>query len=509
MSKLTGEKVIYSAKTDDEKSFEYPLYEYLPGISRIVKTGVCTNECTFVTDGGRPEIHIPLKISIIYISEYDGKIKSCTFHEQVVMPLGEDFSFEGDYIASCSCRVTGVQSKALSQRKVSVKVYLSAGVLVYAQSEIPMYSPDEDCCVFTKKVSLPVCRKKIIPDTFFENEAEITASDGKSMGEIIYTDVKSASVSARADDGEISFEADAHIHILYESAAGDDEENDGTYAFLDASVKLCDTIHSDKASAGDKPFVYIDIHSVEPSLSYDSYGENKNLSLTVKYSVSGFLYECGKKEFITDAFAENSSSEPEYTEAVIESVLSPISKKEHVSQLVHVPLGEISEIASSKAKIQVVSVEQTEGKFSALVKCRMEMLGTNPSGELYSIDTPVSFRVPVSPQDSSPANSIPEIILGISDCTSRIKDGGVEMEFDVDVNGVAVSRTPLLVVKELNANGENEKTKKSGEIIVYYPKDNEKLWDIAKKYRVSPEKLCGINRVEEKDFAKKHTVIIP
>ncbi len=509
MSKLTGDKIIYQAKNDTEKSFEFALPEYLPGVARIVKTTVCPQECSFTNSDGKATIHMPLKISVIYISEYDGRIKSFSFKEEHTLPLGDDFDYEGEFTAVPSCRVSAVQCQPLSQRKIAVKAYLSAWVHMYAENETQMYVPDENGCVFTKKITAPVCRKKIIPASFFENEAEITVADGKTVGEIIHTDVTGVTITAKADDGQVDFEATARIHVLYETPDTDDEDSDSTYAFLDTIVALRDTVQFDKASKDDKVFTGIDVHSVEPSLSYDNYGENKSLLLTVKYSVSGFLYECGQENFITDIFAENCLAEAEYSDIEVESIIMPVNKKEHISQFIHAPLGEITNVTECKTGIRHVSIEETEGKITAFAKCRMEILGTNPSGELYSVDTPVVLKIPVADKSSFTEGVMPEILFGLSDCSASVKDGGIEARFEVDICGVLSGKTQLSVVSSLDISEKTEKAKKSGEIIIYYPNSQEKLWDIAKKYRVNPEVLCRLNKVEEKDFSKKHTVIIP
>ncbi len=509
MSKLSGDKIIYQAKNDIEKSFEYTLPEYLPGVARIVKAAVCPQECTFSDNEGKSAIHIPLKINVIYISEYDGRIKSFSFKEELTLILGDDFNYEGEFTAVPYCRVSSVQCQPLSQRKIAVKAYLSACALVYAENEKEMYVPDENDCVFTKKITAPVCRKKIMPDSHFENEAEIAVADGKTVGEIIHTDVTGVTVTAKSGEGQVDFEAAARIHVLYETPDTDGEDSDSAYAFLDTLVTLRDTVQLDKAKKDDKVFACIDVYSAEPSLSYDSYGENKSIFLTVKYSVSGFLYECGKEDFITDVFAENCLAEAEYTDVEVESIIIPVSKKEHISQFIHIPLGEIANVAECKTKIRHVSIEEAEGKITASAKCRMEILGTNPSGELYSVDTPVILKVPVADKSGVSLGVLPEILLGISNCSAVVKDGGIEAKFEVDICGVLAGKAQLSVVSSLDISERDEKAKKSGEIIIYYPNPEEKLWDIAKKYRVNPEVLCRTNKVEEKDFSKKHTVIIP
>ena len=67
---LPGETVVYSAKNELGKEFEFVLPEYLPGISRIVKLALGTEKCVFSATSPLPEMNISLRISIMYISEF-------------------------------------------------------------------------------------------------------------------------------------------------------------------------------------------------------------------------------------------------------------------------------------------------------------------------------------------------------------------------------------------------------------------------------------------------------
>lgn len=509
MNQLIGEKVVYTAKADTEKNFEYVLPEYLPGGARVVKTSVHPESCTFIEEEGNAGVRILLKIRVVYISDYDGRIKSCAFLEDFTMSFGEEPVFDGEYIAVPSLGISGVQCVLITPRKISVKVHLSSGVIAYAENSTPIYIPDTEDGICVQQITLPVCRKKTLNETIFEGEAEISVEEGKTVGEIIYADACFTEVKTDPHDGYTDFEATAAIHILYETPSPDDEDDDVTYAFLDTVIKLSNTLHCEKTGENDKSFIYLDMLSVEPSTAYDTYGENKSLSLSVKYSVSGFSYECGECSFVTDAFAENSSAEPQFSRITTEQIVSGLSKKEHISQLVRTNLADITDIANCKAEIQSVSLEQAEGKFTAAAKCRLEIFGTNPSGELYSIEAPTMLRIPVTDDDSFTPEAVPEIILNIQDCKARIKDGGLQADFDVSVNGVWVKKTPIDVVCSIENNEESHTLKNNGEILIYYPKKDEELWSIAKKYRVNPEKLCRANKVDDKNFSKKHTLIIP
>ena len=77
---LSGEKVILSLKKDAEAGFEFVLPEYLPGLSRIVKTCVSTEKVSVRNEENSIFLDLLLKIGIIYISDFGGKIKNAVFN---------------------------------------------------------------------------------------------------------------------------------------------------------------------------------------------------------------------------------------------------------------------------------------------------------------------------------------------------------------------------------------------------------------------------------------------
>lgn len=506
---LTEQAVVYSAKSDAEKSFDYILPEYLPGISRIIKTAVSPETCTFIANMGECACQAAVKISIIYISEYDGRIKSASFREEFSVPFKETFGHTGEFTAIPSFFVSSAHTAMLSPRKVSVKMNLQASVSAYSENVTPVFSPSEQdgMCVLKNK-ELAFC-KKILPETQLEKTAEISIdADKAGVGEIVYTDAAFLGVEAECGDGSLDFNASISLRMLYESAEDDGAEK-GVYSYLDTDIKLADTVHFANISDGDIPYLYIDILSAEPSVALDPYGENRLISMTVKYTVSGFAYSKKECEFVTDAFLEGCSANPEMSAVFVDTLHSHISKKEYISQNVRADIREITEVNACNTKILSVSTEHSEGRFFAVIKCLAGIFGTNLSGELSALDVPLMLKVPLGTEESLPSDAIPDCIISISGCSAQIKDGGLKMDFEVDVNGVFVLRSKSTVVSSMSQNDEKDMCRKGGEIIIYYPKKGEPLWEIAKRYRVSPEKICLANGKEEKALKDCRTVIIP
>ena len=257
---LTEQTVVYSAKNDTEKNFDFILPEYLPGIARIIKTYTSIENCLFSANIGEAMAQIVLKISIVYISEYDGKIKSAPFREEISVMFKEPFTHTGEYVALPSCFVSSAHAVPQSPRKISLKLSLQASVTAYSESKTPIYSPEDDSDICVLKDNITAHSKKLLPEVHFEQNEEISLDSTKSgISEIIHTDASFISTNTFASEGELNFDANINLRILYESVAEDDDK-DVSYSYLDTIITLKDSIHNENIHTDDIPFIYIDIY---------------------------------------------------------------------------------------------------------------------------------------------------------------------------------------------------------------------------------------------------------
>ena len=206
MQQLTEQTIVYSSKNDIKKTFDYILPEYLPGISRIVKTTAIAEKCTFTATLGETSLDIGLKICVIYISEYDGKIKNAFFRQDLSVPYSEPFTYMGEFTAVPSCFISSAHSQITDPRKLSVKLYATASVTVYANKEIPLFTPESDRDICTKSVNISSCRKIMLPEMHFEKNSDISIDTEKAgVGEIIFTDAYVSNIKSTPEENTVNF----------------------------------------------------------------------------------------------------------------------------------------------------------------------------------------------------------------------------------------------------------------------------------------------------------------
>lgn len=508
---LSGEVLVYSAKSETNRDFEFVLPEYLPGISRIVKLDVQPEKCTFSAVSSQAQTELSLRICILYISDFNGKIKNATFNQTLSVPFSEPFNVDGEFTAAPSCHVMSSSVSVVTNRKLSVKCTILSSVSVFAPPKDLFVIDDgqENMCFLKQKKN--VCTKTVIPEEYFEQEVQISFdSDKPSAGEVIYTSARFAGGSSVLSDGRLEFEAKVPVNILYEVSAEDaDDPDNASYASCKATVVLNDVIHSERFSENASSYIYIDICSAEPAVSFDPYGSSKTIPLIIKYKVSGFLYDSHECEIITDAFSESCACTPVFTKTHLDSIQAKISQESNITVPVRADIKDLAQITWCNAAIHSVSMEYADGKFYANAKVVMDITGANISGEILAIDAPVLLHIPIDFSADPSKNSVPDLLLNISDCSVRVKEGSLEADFVIGIGGVMTEHTQQMLVSSLETDGNLPLLKNKGELIICYPCKDDCLWSIAKKYAVNPEKIRLANGLDNDAFDGKTILLIP
>lgn len=507
---LLGEAIVSAAKKDGSSEFEYTLPEYLPGISRIVKSTASVEKSVARQDGDELYCDIFLKVGIIYVSDFGGKIKSIFFDEVIKLPMGTLADSGEECTTLPSAFVSSVSSKPQGQRKFTCLCNYHANVMMLKETSRNMPECDSGKGICTLKQTKNLCRKITLPETFSEYEGEISLdSQAKAVGEIIYADAVFCGASCTVSDGHLDYEAKFMLHVLYETAKDEDSAAQAEYTVINAPIVVNDSIQNDKIKAGQQSFIYLDAAQPEPSAAFDGYGENRVISFNLKYSALPILFEKYELEAVIDAFSENAQSSVVITQTDASIPKYTVSDSVTMSQTLKTDIGDLAEISDCSAEILSVTTEYSDSKFFAAAKCLVNIFGITKNKELTCLDSIVTLHVPIMQSISLDSSCVPEILLSVRGCSAEIREGAITVVFDMAVNGVITEKTSLNLVTDLDIDDDACIKKQRGEIVVCYPSQNDRLWDIAKKYRVNPETIAQANNLENEEISSKHILLIP
>ncbi len=505
---IKTQKLIYDGKKEETLTKEYSLQEYLPGISRIIKTALHVKDCRFFTEGSQAFAETELKLDIIYLSDFGGKIKCACFDETVKIPFKDSFSHDGEYTPLASVYVSSLSATPVSSRKVKVRAVLQAKCNVFAYEDVSVYSAnekDEELCVLEKKM---VFCESFMPDSGIMSVQSEVALESTSppAGEIVYSRASVHSPRVEIKDGLLNVDASLSMYALYEcgeSSQTDDQSS--SYAAISSDAPITVQLTDSRLKEGQKCLCCADVYSVLCTSSFDSFGESRIISFDVRYILRITVFE--EKELVCalDAFGTRCTCSLEPVRVTCRRTTDVICSKQAVKETVHTDLNGLSDVSACFITICSVSKEMTADRHFAVAKCTLEVIGTNPSGELVCVDAPVTFHIPVS--SDCPENAVPDYIISVSSCSCNVKDGYLEAEAEFDICGFCYITEHQNVLKSITPDDNAKICKNKGEITVVYPSDEDTVWSVSKKYSTSPDEIRRLNAIAE-DCDKPNGIII-
>ena len=132
--------------------------------------------------------------------------------------------------------------------------------------------------------------------------------------------------------------------------------------------------------------------------------------------------------------------------------------------------------------------------------------GISENGVPNHLKTGFNTKVPLN-SAVYPQGVRADLYTGVTDGGCSIKSGELIAFADVNICGVLTEKNTVNAVSETVPCEKSEADDK-GQIIVYYPDENESVWETAKKYSVNPEKLKEQNGIEGDSLSGVRMIVV-
>lgn len=506
---LSSEALVFSAKKEGSREFEYALPEYLPGISRIIKSTASVEKAVSKYEADQLFCNIYLKVGIIYVSDFGEKIKSIFFDEIISVPMGTVADNDTENVTVPSSYISSVSARPQNPRKFTVSCNYNASTIVLRETNTQMLAESKEDGICTLRETKNLCKKITLSELHCEYSGETTLdSREKSVEEIVYADAVFCGASCTVSDSRIDYEGKFMLHIMYETENDNASENP-LYSVVKIPISVKDSIENEKIKSSQQGFVYLDAAQPETSFSFDGYGENRVISFNLKYSVFPVLFEKYTAEASVDAFSEKNAGSPVISEVFVNIHRHTVSDNIRITETIKSDIKDIAQISDCVAKILSVTMEYSESKIFTAAKCLISTYGITKNAELTCSDNIVTLHIPIMQGTTIERSCVPEILLSVHNCAAEIREGALLCTFDISVDGVVTEKAGISVVTSMETDGNTVPKKKNGEITICYPAQNETLWNIAKKHLVNPGAILRANNLENDDISSKHILLIP
>jgi LysM repeat protein len=195
---------------------------------------------------------------------------------------------------------------------------------------------------------------------------------------------------------------------------------------------------------------------------------------------------------ISDVYSTNSelttkSSHSKYT------TVSP-KQNENISfrGVINIPGNENVDIITTLGKLKDLSINDDNGIYTLSGNVEVTLIyKTDSNIESSSVDMPINHVLSTVMNNISTAN-----LLNIE--STQAEQGKFDIKLSMNVEGNTLQTNTINIISEISEI-ENSSNNNKG-IIIYYPKSDDTLWKIAKKYGTTVDKLKTINNITDSNI---------
>lgn len=496
------------AENRSEINYEWDIIvpDSKPDIHKIVKTdAVCS-----VTDKeimqDRAMISGNVNINIIYIpSESTGTVRSID-NIQSFNSVLELAGLRSDMYLNCRPEVSEIEASAINSRKIKVKCKIKLIGNAVCEEEIMYIDGIEDGEIeyLMKDISA------LQTVSFGENRVEIEESyelpvGRASAGEILKVFMKINDRDIRPMNGKILVKGEMAVLIIYNSInEGDDIQ------FAEMNIPFTEIF--DEPDITENSFYDGDfsIENISCFLSPDEEGENRIINLRADINISGKGYENIRLSAVVDAYGREFNVETEESNYSFDEMINSCENRTMIKETVDFgKIDEINKVINIIAKEQVTNVSAQNNSVGIQGDIILDLLYNSLESGL-----PISYvtkKIPFDIKVDCPGaekDSICEVKTEIVSLAYNILNPSqLELRITMEVKVYLRKKGKDRFLNKITVS-ENKEVKGKEGIVIYFCDNNEKVWDIAKKYRTTVNDIMEANDLESEEEIKKGTKLL-
>ncbi|MBE5816974.1 MAG: DUF3794 domain-containing protein [Clostridiales bacterium] len=475
-----------------------------PRIHQIEDTAFFHTLSAISCDNNVAQFTASLSASVLYtgVSTWGGEEAMNTASFDMEKSLHETVEYEGEEkdvrLISLDLAMDSIECTALTPRKISVKAYATVNAVFAPITSYNVISHvgDNVCTLDTAlNITQPVASFKT--QTFVKEDIALPQGVG-SLRRILRKRILPVSQSVKTEGSRGIIYSAAEIHVVYER-----DEEPATVSAFKVSV---DYNHAIELPLDEDRLTTADI-SITQDVG-DIYAEVKEGGILSVEFVVGYdtkIYEAQHHSFPCDAFSltgEDTVTCNSISPAEIFTVCNPIGA---CSEKLYPKEGTLGQILDCEVKPLYVTGTPHQGGIT--------VEGVYSVKAIYTLkDNPlcigaVSSEIPFSYFCECKCGSVLNTGIDVSSiCAEASQFGDVSVKWSVCVRALCQSVINTGYISDITPCNDTPVRERC--IYCYNKSKDEGLWDVAKKFKVSPSDICSINSKSSEEIDKSELRLI-
>lgn len=444
----------------------------------MVKGSLYFNMLYLCEDNGRPIHNISGEVPFDEVIQLD---EACVGDEAIVTWELEDLS-------------TGL----INSRKISVKSILRLTVIVeelYDEATAISIEGDDEIQYKTKNISVTdvAVDKK---DTYRIKDQIHLPSNKGNISQILYHELELRNPEVRLQDNKFMVKGEILVFVIY---ASEDEEN--PVEFLETELPFSTSIECNGCTEDMIDSIGFSIASKNLEVMPDVDGEERIIDMEVVLEMDIKIYEEEELEMLHDVYSPSKELTPIRKEAHYENLLIKNNSKVRVNDRIKVKNNQpgILQIchASGDVKVDEINLVDNGLEVSGVLDVQILYICADDNRPLNALKGLIPFTQVIEVKGIKPT-SIYQVKSALEQLSVMMLDSEeIEVKSGIGLNTIAFDVLQEPIITDIEVSGlDYEKLQSMPSVVGYIVKANDSLWDIAKKYYTTIDRIKALNGLE-------------
>ncbi|MBQ4150981.1 MAG: LysM peptidoglycan-binding domain-containing protein [Clostridia bacterium] len=455
-----------------ESGGEFVLPDYMPKVQRILRLCAVATPPSRYMSTKDAQFSGNVLHSLVYIGE-DGEISATVLPSkyEVSVALPADV-----YDIVATVEIDNLTYRLTAPRKLNIRTRLRINPCAFSTLDI------EDCCTNSSSeiqklygeidtVKTTVLK---VPEITVSDSLKTTVSDNTNL---LWCGASAAVSDVKTMDGGVSVRGEVIAKVLL---AEDNEPK-----FYTKRIPFDEFVDGEITK---NTFAIATASVVSTEASMDNSGEVL-IDAVVAINVTADTAE--KMPVLKDLFSTEGEGRVEYSDITSVKNLLSLSGVYDVNASVHRD-GDFT-VVDTSGTAALDEIVMTDGKPVANGRCMLNLICKNEEGGIYSSEYTVPFKIVLDGDIPDGADILSNASL--LSARSRLEGENILFDMDIALSMRVMEKTLEKTVSKADFTDVKRYEKSKYPMSIVYA-NGESLWNLAKKYHISPETLAKINMIE-------------
>lgn len=495
-------ETVYTKTSEVPFDVDFTMPDYCPDIMKILKCRVVPRIASKSINGNNVTVDGNVTVNVMY-SDSAG----CVYNYEQVSPFSKTFEADCDIVSGFVCAKVGteyVNCRAVTERRIDIHGALSVEVSVVVRRKHEIIAEiDENDIQINRKI-VPALNSVGLAEKSLLIDEDLELSDGSEPIEaILQYDAVPTISEVKAIKNKVVVKGNLSLNVMYCSK---EHSRYHTYKTVIPYSQFLDMdgVGEECRIEANTELSYLEIRAKK------GVEDCRNILLNAKLCVLVKAFCESEVPVISDAFSTKHELKLQKTQVGLENLVNSLNDSFMFKTCFDFPTGSVCEIVNFWADTAINNCKYENRKVTVNGTVTLCILSKDENSAVAYFEKSADFTY----EGAFDAGDLDNICCEahfdeISSSYTILSDSRLEFrsEYKVTVHLKEKKKQPLLI--DISFDKQEKKKHSNCSMVIYYPFDNESLWDIAKRYNSDIAELKRINGIEEDTVGTGNVLLIP